>query len=175
MLPEIGSRLLYPCRPFDSQSLLFLPWVLFFVESPERASDSLSLYRIFMFPFFCVVTVIVFQSFSMIRFPPTSIALSESDIEFHLREIQIKQQLYAQGFTQKEVQRYYNERHGHVNGCDVEDDVLLTLTQSSTCSKAKTKPSQGVEPDALKEDRRRPSGWSGSSLTPALRLTIFSR
>ncbi|ERF71749.1 hypothetical protein EPUS_01664 [Endocarpon pusillum Z07020] len=93
----------------------------------------------------------------MIRFPPTSIALSESDIEFHLREIQIKQQLYAQGFTPKEVQRYYNERQGQVNSGDAEDDVVLTLTQAATCSQAKTKQSQGVEPDVLQRDRHRPS------------------
>ncbi|KAF7510100.1 hypothetical protein GJ744_006999 [Endocarpon pusillum] len=101
----------------------------------------------------------------MIRFPPTSIALSESDIEFHLREIQIKQQLYAQGFTPKEVQRYYNERHGQVNGCDAQEEVVLTLTQGSTCSQAKTKPGQGVEPDVLKSDRHRPSVDSTSMQT----------
>lgn len=112
----------------------------------------------------------------MIRFPPTSIALSESDIEFHLREIQNKQQLYAQGFTQKEVQRYYNERHGHVNRCDAQDDLLLTLTHASTSSKVETRQRrQAVEPDVLKRDSHTPSGRSDYSLTPAHSLTIFGR
>jgi hypothetical protein len=77
----------------------------------------------------------------MIRFPPTSIALSESDVEFHLREIQIKEQLYAQGFTQKEVQRYYNERHGSVNDL-VEDDFLSSRTPSSTWTNTREDASQ---------------------------------
>jgi hypothetical protein len=73
---------------------------------------------------------------NMIRFPPTSIALSESDVEFHLREIQIKAQLYDQGFTQKEVQRYYNECHGRVND-PVEDDLLAFRTTSSVRTNSK--------------------------------------
>lgn len=77
----------------------------------------------------------LFHSPSMIRFPPTSIGLSESDIDFHLREIQIKEHLYAQGFTRKEVQRYYNERHGNVNSFDLDDDVLSTRTSGINSSK----------------------------------------
>lgn len=70
------------------------------------------------------------ETFNMIRFPPTSIALSQSDIDFHLREIQIKEHLYAQGFTKKEVQRYYSQRHGDVD--DPDDDVLSSRPPSST-------------------------------------------
>lgn len=43
----------------------------------------------------------------MIRLPPTSISLSESDIQFHLREINIYQTLLQQGFKQQDIQRYY--------------------------------------------------------------------
>jgi hypothetical protein len=66
---------------------------------------------------------LVLQALTMIRFPPTSIALSESDIDFHLNEIRVKEQLYAQGLMRKEVHRYYNQRHGYVNGIDVEGDA----------------------------------------------------
>ncbi len=43
----------------------------------------------------------------MIRLPPTSISLSESDIQFHLREINIYQSLLEQGFKLQDIQRYY--------------------------------------------------------------------
>ncbi len=87
-------------------------------------------------------------------------------MEFHLREIQVKEQLYAQGFTHKEVQRYYNERYGHVNDFDVEDDLLLIPIQDSTCSKAKTRSSQAVESDVLKRDGRKSSGRPVGNVTP---------
>ncbi len=74
----------------------------------------------------------------MIRFPPTSIALSDSDIDFHFREIQIKEQLYAQGFTKKEVQRYYGQRHGDINDVD-DDDIFSSKTPSPDPSFAKAK------------------------------------
>lgn len=170
MLPEIGSHLLHPCRSSDSRLLLVFPAFCSSLKVQKEhlfLSVYLKFYAfVFRLPSFPTLPVIVFQSSSMIRFPPTSIALSESDIEFHLREIQLKEQLYAQGFTQKEVQRYYNERYGHANDSDVEDDVLLTLIQGSTCSKAKTKQGQGAESDVPKKNRRKPSGASISNLTP---------
>ena len=43
----------------------------------------------------------------MIRLPPTSISLSESDINLHLREISIYQSLLQQGFTREAIQGYY--------------------------------------------------------------------
>ena len=43
----------------------------------------------------------------MIRLPPTSISLSESDIHLHLREINIYQSLLQQGFTRDAIQQYY--------------------------------------------------------------------
>lgn len=178
MLPEVGLLLLYPCRPYDFQALLFLPCFCSSLKVQKVQKEHLifSVYLEFLcFRLSVPLPSLYSQSSSMIRFPPTSIALSESDIEFHLRDIQIKQQLYAQGFTPKEVQRYYNERHSQVNGCDAEDDVVLALTQGSTCSQAKTQPSQGVEPDVLERDRHRTSGRSDCSLNPARRLTIFSR
>jgi hypothetical protein len=72
----------------------------------------------------------------MIRFPPARIALSESDIDFHLNEIRIKEQLYAQGFIRKEVHRYYNQRHGYVNGINAEGDALSTRDSSLTFTEA---------------------------------------
>ena len=44
---------------------------------------------------------------NMIRLPPTSISLSESDIHSHLREINIYQSLLQQGFTRDSIQQYY--------------------------------------------------------------------
>ena len=58
---------------------------------------------------------LVLQALTMIRFPPTSIALSESDIDFHLNEIRVKEQLYAQGLMRKEVHRYYPLRGLWIN------------------------------------------------------------
>jgi hypothetical protein len=43
----------------------------------------------------------------MIRLPPTSISLSESDIQLHFREISIYQSLLQQGFTRDAIQQYY--------------------------------------------------------------------
>ena len=43
----------------------------------------------------------------MIRLPPTSISLSESDIHLHLKEINIYQSLLQQGFTKDAIQQYY--------------------------------------------------------------------
>lgn len=80
----------------------------------------------------------------MLRFPPTSIGLSESDIDFHLREVQIREHLYAQGFTRQDVQRYYNQRYGHGNGLD-DDHVLPTRTPSVTLAKTREDPTQGSE------------------------------
>jgi hypothetical protein len=98
----------------------------------------------------------------MIRFPPTSIALSQSDIDFHLREIQIKEHLYAQGFTRKEVHQYYNERHGHVNGFDADEDedVLSTRSSSVNLQTGREMQTQGANAPVLKRESRRPSGTS---------------
>jgi hypothetical protein len=79
---------------------------------------------------------LVLQALTMIRFPPTSIVLSESDVNFHLNEIRIKEQLYARGFIRKEVHQYYNQRHGYVNGIDVEGDAPSTRDSSLTSTEA---------------------------------------
>jgi hypothetical protein len=102
----------------------------------------------------------------MIRFPPTSIALSQSDIDFHLREIQIKEHLYAQGFTKKEVHRYYSERHGSVNGFDADDDggVLSTRTSSVNLQTGREKQALDAKAPVLKRESRRPSGTSERDL-----------
>jgi hypothetical protein len=96
----------------------------------------------------------------MIRFPPTSIALSESDIDFHLNEIRIKEQLHAQGVMRKEVHRYYNQRHGYVNGIDVEGDAPSTRGSSLTFTKAGDDPAQIAHARILKGGTRKPSGRS---------------
>jgi hypothetical protein len=98
----------------------------------------------------------------MICLPPTSIALSESDIDSHLREIEIKEQLYAQGFTREEVQRYYGERHGS----DVDDDdVLSTRPASVAMANAREDSARGAKPLVVKEERCRPSGTSDPDMT----------
>jgi hypothetical protein len=103
---------------------------------------------------------------NMIRFPPTSIALSESDVEFHLREIQIKAQLYDQGFTQKEVQRYYNECHGRVND-PVEDDLLAFRTTSSVRTNSKKDAPRSISAHPTLEETRKASQTSdGASDVP---------
>lgn len=95
----------------------------------------------------------------MIRFPPTSIALSDSDIDFHLREIQIKEQLYAQGFTKKEVHRYYSQRQGDINNVndddDDDDDDLSSRTPSCAFAKASE---QSANLSVRARDSRRTSG-----------------
>ena len=102
----------------------------------------------------------------MIRFPATSIALSENDVELHLREIQIKEQLYDQGFTQKEVQRYYNERNGRVND-PVEDDFLSSRTPSSIWTNTRKDAPQFVSAHSILEETRKASQASdGAFDTP---------
>jgi hypothetical protein len=102
----------------------------------------------------------------MIRFPPTSIALSESDVEFHLREIQIKAQLYDQGFTQKEVQRYYSERHGRFDD-SVEDDILSSRTPTSIWTSTRKDATQLVGAHPIIVEARKASQVShGASDTP---------
>lgn len=98
----------------------------------------------------------------MIRFPPTSIALSESDIEFHLRDIQIKEHLYAQGFPRKEVQRYYNERHGTTSRSNSLDDDVPSTQPSTIGSQpgSKEPAADAVKALGLAADTRRPSGTS---------------
>lgn len=96
----------------------------------------------------------------MIRFPPTSIALSESDIDFHLREIQIKEQLYAQGFTRQEVQRYYTERHGNANGYHVEGDDSSTRSPSTITGNTREAEYQETNSSAQKEQTCKTSGRS---------------
>lgn len=102
----------------------------------------------------------------MICLPPTSIALSESDIDFHLREIEIKEQLYAQGFTREEVQRYYGEPHGSVSGGDVDDDdVLSTRPASVAMANAREESARGAKPLVVKGERCRSSGTSDPDMT----------
>lgn len=50
---------------------------------------------------------------AMIRLPPTSVALSENDVQFHLRQIDIYHRLLAQGFKKKDIIRYYAEHAAH--------------------------------------------------------------
>ncbi|OAP59406.1 hypothetical protein AYL99_06704 [Fonsecaea erecta] len=45
----------------------------------------------------------------MIRLPPSSLSLSERDIEFHLRQTQIYQGLLRQGFKKDDIIRYLND------------------------------------------------------------------
>jgi hypothetical protein len=99
----------------------------------------------------------------MIRFPPTSIALSDSDIDFHLREIQIKEQLYAQGFTRKEVQRYYSQRHGDIIDDD-DDDVLSSRIPSFTFTTTKKEPAQRKRSTAVTGEILRASGRADGEL-----------
>ena len=47
----------------------------------------------------------------MIRLPPTSIALSEADIEFHLRQAQLYHGLRKQGFKKEDIARYLSDYH----------------------------------------------------------------
>ena len=94
----------------------------------------------------------------MIRFPPSSIALSQSDIDFHFREIQIKEQLYAQGFTRKEVHRYYRERYGSFDGFDSEDDEAISAQTPSSELASRTRPDQASQTVRLRGEKRMPSG-----------------
>ena len=45
----------------------------------------------------------------MIRLPPTSISLSENDLQHHLHQIDVYHGLLAQGFKKKDILRYYAE------------------------------------------------------------------
>lgn len=109
-----------------------------------------------------------FPDLIMIRFPPTSIALSESDIEFHLRDIRIKEHLYAQGFTRKEVQRYCEEHHGSTDCLDSMDDGILSNQRSTVNSQlgSKEPSAESVKELGLAVDVLQPFGisWSLSDI-----------
>ncbi|RMZ89167.1 hypothetical protein DV736_g3610, partial [Chaetothyriales sp. CBS 134916] len=51
----------------------------------------------------------------MIRLPPTGISLSDSDIDFHLQQIDIYHGLLKQGFKKKEILRYFDEHQATQN------------------------------------------------------------
>lgn len=46
----------------------------------------------------------------MIRLRPTSIALSERDLQSHLRQIDLYQHLLAEGFKKEQIRKYYDEQ-----------------------------------------------------------------
>lgn len=46
----------------------------------------------------------------MIRLPPTSIALSASDVDVHLKSVQIAQDLRVAGYAREQVQKILREQ-----------------------------------------------------------------
>ena len=66
----------------------------------------------------------------MIRLPPTSIGLSESDIHFHLRQVSVYQSLRAQGFNKEDIQRYYAEHQALKKACENECESPSERTAS---------------------------------------------
>jgi hypothetical protein len=119
-----------------------------------------SAFRLFLC---CPVSLLAFallSPFIMIRFPATSIGLSQSDIDFHLQDIEIKEQLYAQGFTRQEVQRYYAERYGDVEDLSFDDDVCSTRTASTTFIRSKEERVIGAQAVIVTSPKRFPSSMS---------------
>ena len=49
------------------------------------------------------------QQSTMIRLPPTSISISENDVQFHLRQTEILHGLLKQGFKKNDVARYLDD------------------------------------------------------------------
>jgi hypothetical protein len=97
----------------------------------------------------------------MIRFPPTTIALSDSDVDFHLCQIQIKEQLYAQGFTKEEVRGYYADLYGHRD--DNESDHEIPSIQNLNLSSPKPRKcssESGSDGGTQKQETRKSSGKS---------------
>ena len=100
----------------------------------------------------------------MIRLSPSSIALSQSDVEFHLQEVQIRGRLYAQGFTKEEVQRFYNDEHNsNAHGLD-EDHVLSTQNPIAVWATPGEDPTQATKPMILAGGVRTPSRRSDPEL-----------
>ncbi|KAL2436518.1 hypothetical protein ABEF95_011535 [Exophiala dermatitidis] len=63
----------------------------------------------------------------MIRLPPSSITLSESDVEFHLRQAEIYHGLLRQGFKKQEIIRYLADHRralAEAAGGSLEDELL---------------------------------------------------
>ena len=102
----------------------------------------------------------------MIRFPPTSIALSQSDIDFHLREIQIKEHLPAQGFTKKEGERYYSQRHGDIDDVD-NVDFLSSHTPSFTFTGTREDSACNTQAMAMAKESCQTSGMPNCGLISA--------
>jgi hypothetical protein len=104
---------------------------------------------------------------SMIRLPPTSISLSESDINLHLREISIYQSLLQQGFTREAIQVYYAsirapEPEGHPSS--QRPQLTSTRKASSDVEKPIThedQPAQFHNPDQQTSQPALPIGESG--------------
>lgn len=61
----------------------------------------------------------------MIRLPPTSIFLSESDIQFHIQQLEIYHGLLKQGFSKEDTSRYLEDYRKNT----LQDTALLAQVE----------------------------------------------
>ena len=83
----------------------------------------------------------------MIRLRPTSIGLADSDIQQYLQRADAYQNLLAQGFTKKDIQRYYNDQQAQAKAVENEEDHLSDRTVSSSSLKAARGSAESEEGD----------------------------
>lgn len=68
----------------------------------------------------------------MIRLPPTSIALSEGDVDLHLRQAQTYYGLLQQGYKRQDIARYLSDYQKAVLGLTAQDSIDFALPVPST-------------------------------------------
>ncbi|EXJ87952.1 hypothetical protein A1O1_04879 [Capronia coronata CBS 617.96] len=85
----------------------------------------------------------------MIHPPPSSISLSESDVEFHLQQAQIYHGLLRQGFKRDDIIRYLADHRRAISeaaGISVDDELLLS---SSTVELAYRRRQSSAQAESL--------------------------
>lgn len=116
----------------------------------------------------------------MIRLPPTSISLSEIDIQFHMQQAEIYQGLVRQGFDKQDISRYLEDYRKSALP-DTAPSVPVQLARAPStldfaCRPKKSRPSPeaiskiekndtgqqpvSFESDMLAEDAKEPSGYA---------------
>ena len=110
----------------------------------------------------------------MIRLSPTSISLSEADVDFHLRQAQLYHGLRKQGFKKDDIVRYLNDYRESAAQAVSQDAQAFHLSLPSTvelsCNPSQTSvvSSDSAQTEPTKQDSIHSSSTdsAGSSTTP---------
>ncbi|EXJ86635.1 hypothetical protein A1O3_03588, partial [Capronia epimyces CBS 606.96] len=110
----------------------------------------------------------------MIRLPPSSISLSESDVEFHLRQAEIYHGLLRQGFEKHDIVRYLKDHRKAISeaaGGGLDGELLFA---SSTVQLAYRRSPNSSQDEALQQGESAQSSQSNFQWESAERSTRHS-